>query len=161
VDRFEIIGLTLVMIAGIPIVILLWQIGRIAWGLAIHSLRPAKPFETAETALGIFTFDGGKWWSGEAQFPSQTITVSVMDAGHAPRSSFLDRLPGIVENLPALESAARKRVDRISEQYTLCEISDGPDVDFALGFSFDDDAWGETVYVSFLNDEVVGWDAVD
>jgi hypothetical protein len=160
VDRFQIIGLTLVFIAAIPVAILLFYVSTIACSLIWFLLRRRTPAPEAETSFGTFVWDGD-FWNGKILLPHGTICLSVMDFDHKPRASFLDKLPEIAERLASFEHAARLKVDSITEKHTLDQIVDDVETDFLLGFSGDDGVWGEIVYVGFRNNEVVNWQSVD
>ncbi len=56
-----------------------------------------------------------------------------------------------------------RTVLHLSERHQLSLITDTSDegVEFILGFSYEEEAWGETVFVGFREQKVIDWFVVD
>jgi hypothetical protein len=105
--------------------------------------------------------DGGEGWQARSQKRGTEFRIGARDVRDAPNPIFLERLPGILAALDSLELCARAEVDALSAGHVLDQISDHASADFVLGFSIADDAWCETVFVSFQDGRVVRWKSVN
>ncbi len=119
------------------------------------------------TAVGKFVQSqiGGDW-EGCASFNGEEIHVSVDDVSGMPDPAFLAQIPNIIRTLPLLEQTARRDVGHLTDVHRLSGITyshaePGSTDSFALEFEYDEDTWGETVYVHFEGDAVVDWGAID
>ncbi len=135
--------------------------------LAARSGKKTDPKVTCvKTSAGEFTRCSGGW---EAMMTLEQglIQILVDDKEGQPDAAFIERLPSILEALPSSIETASSEV-AVTENHSFSIITDGsPQIgdnaayDFSLGFSYEEEAWGETVFVDFRGSTVVRWSAVD
>jgi hypothetical protein len=163
----EAVAVIIIVAALIPVFILLFYIGAIAWGGLAYWRESRRVGVGREHVCeqGVFTrkIHG---WSGKIQDNDRHFQIDVRDEEGLPEPGFLNRLPGIFLRLAELERAARKEVVEITEEYVLDSILSpvrmDDDYEFALGFSNDDEEdYCMSIYVNFKEDQVVGWLEVD
>ena len=115
-----------------------------------------------ETPFGPFVKEESGW-SGDVEVGDKILDVVTEDADGRPSPEQLRRLPALLAQLPELERMVRRQVERVTDRHELTSLSD-MDADgtgFTLHFSYDEEAWGETVLVDFRAGQIVGWTAVD
>jgi hypothetical protein len=106
-------------------------------------------------------------WQGATEINGCDFDIFVNNVNGAPNPHFLTLLPAVIQQLPDLEQKARQAVSRISSNHQLGSISDvwpyshREKMDYALGFDYDDENWGETVFVEFKDQAVVSWSSAD
>ena len=116
-----------------------------------------------QTSYGEFVKqNGADMWEGFIEIGDTEAQVLTNDTNGQPNPELLNWLPFISENLVQLENKARKIVPQLSVEYffgVVTESNEGSD--FSLGFNYDMENWGETVYVDFKNGAVAGWSSAD
>ena len=156
----EIAAMLLVLLAALPVVALLGHVVALVRSyIEARIERRARP-DPVITSAGQFVWED-RSWRGEAVANGKEIVLSADDVGGRPNPAMIERLPVILERLALLEQIARESVSAIGPDYELDQITDDDSAEFALGFSWDDESWGETVYVYFRGNSVVRWDSVD
>jgi hypothetical protein len=150
----------LATIAATAVVTFLFRAIPVIRSLVMALFSAPKPAARVETALGEFV-RGRDYWDGNVLVPHGEIHILATDVDDGPNPSFLDKLPEILSRLPLLEGIARGQVDSLTNKHALDQVVDDASTDLVLGFSREEDAWGETVYVSFKGNEVVKWDTVE
>jgi hypothetical protein len=100
-----------------------------------------------------------KHWIAEVKYRGKPLSISATDFIGAPNDRFLYRLPGILEQLEAMETIAREQVPELSQYHELTGIADSNDeerYDLSLWFSLGDDyETAEVRYVEFDGYSVV------
>jgi hypothetical protein len=118
--------------------------------------KKAKQPPKAQTAFGEFTKEHNSWL-GYTFVGDDEIRIIADDVHGEPNPEFLSLLPNIIEKTPVLEATARAADIGLFNQHYLSSIEEANDAtDFSLGFIYDEESWGETVWVYFNNDAVVG-----
>lgn len=163
----EVVAVGIVVAALIPVLILFFYLGAFAWGCVAY-WRKSRRIDVGRKYVaeqGTFTrnFHG---WEGEMRTDGRRLAIDVRDEHGLPESTFLRRLPSIVSRLAELEHIARKTVTEVTGEYILDSILSpvrlDDDYEFTLGFSTDDEeAYSNSIYVNFKEDQVVGWEGVD
>ncbi len=158
----EIAAVFLVAIGVIAGRFMLGVVAFIRGGNFPASLREKQPAKPAVTAFVRLVKDGVDYWQGLAVRDATEILVVAGDSWGNPNPTLLERLPGILAELDALELLSRGTVGALTDMHILHEITDDKSAAFVLGFAFDDEesGWGESVYVYFKDGEVVHWDSV-
>ncbi len=98
-----------------------------------------------------------KHWIAEVKYRGKPLSISATDYVGAPHDRFLQRLPGILEQLEAMETSAREQVRELSPQHELIGIADSNDeerYDLSLWFGLGDED-EEIRYVEFDGFSVV------
>ncbi len=146
-----------VVLFATPVLLLLFSLAAIAWAALAGFWQKRQPIETTETPFGTFTKDFRRW-SGAIEVGEKAVAIYAKDVNGAPNPDWLRNLPALMEALPRSERIARQSVNRLTENYRLSSISDGPTktTDFVLGFHYEE-AWGLTVFVDFYEGHVAGW----
>ncbi|MEO7717682.1 MAG: hypothetical protein ABIY70_15900 [Capsulimonas sp.] len=130
------------------------------WPWKKHKPRPEPVI--VDTPFGQFEKRDDREWEGYVDYAENDIQVFVNDVGGAPDPVFLARLAFILENITLLEKNAREYVTILTDQYEFSAIQSASDGnDFTLAFSYDEEGWGESVFVDFKGLEVVIWGRVD
>lgn len=154
----EAAALLLAVVFAILLVLVFGCFLYCTWVLVVAAWERRKPPVIAETAFGPFVKQDQYYWSGHVQADDRLLRVMAQDIGGKPNPSLLGRLPPLLEQLSLLEQTARQEEDRITERHVLSSISDSneEEVEFTLGFSYDEENGGETVSVDFQGNQVIG-----
>lgn len=155
-------ALVFAVVVAVPLVLLLCYFLYFAWGLTVVAWESRKPLVTVEAPSGPFVKQDDQW-SGQVKVGDKELDVFTRDAEGRPSPELLNRLPAILEQLPQLEQAVPQQVDGVTNRHELSSISEGDadGAEFVLGFSYEEEAWGETVFVDFQAGQVIGWTVVD
>jgi hypothetical protein len=159
-----IIGMAVVVVVLVALVA--WQLGQIGWGIWTYS-RDARRIDLGrkyDCELCTFTrkMHG---WTGEIDYRGTRLLIEARDDGGVPDQQLICRVPAILSRLAELERLARAGVLEVTDKYTLdsvlSSVASDDDYEFALGFSYDEEYYGMSIYVHFKGEQVVGWMGVD
>jgi len=125
--------------------------------------KKRKEPQTLQTPYGEFVKqDGEDTWEGFVEIGDTEAQVLAGDINGQPNPELLNLLPFISENLHQLENTARGAVPELTAQHFFGLITDSNgDEHFSLGFNYEEENWGETVYVDFKDGQVTGWSSAD
>jgi hypothetical protein len=123
--------------------------------------RKTNGIQVFKTSHGDFKrwHSTGSWYGLLVNGDSQ-INLYAIDVEGKPYPKFINHLSDILQQLPALESAARKAATQIDERFQLDSIhGEQLETDFALSFYYeeseDDDSPAKSITVYFQNGRVV------
>jgi hypothetical protein len=132
----------------------------IALAIARAAPRKPQPPRRTQTAFGEFVQEAS-YWKGAVDVADRPISITAADVDGQPNPALLSILPTILADIHSLERTAREHVDVLTSRHELDGITDGESVDFALSFAFDNEHWGESVFVEFKDATVVSWNSAD
>ena len=147
----EIAAIILIVLCAIPILLLLRMLGVILWVIVTEKLQKQKQPIKVETPLGEFTKAySNSDWEGFVQIAVDEAQIFANDINGEPDPNLLALVPSIITDLTELEAVARENVADLSKKHHFSSISSSDsEADFTLGFSYEEEAWGETVFVDF------------
>ena len=156
----EIAAIFLIVIGAVAFLAIPAVAALLLGALARDRWRRPEPLERVQTAYGEFIKQDG-FWEGSIEWNGFELSLTPVDVGGQPNPDLLARLPQVLAKLSLWERTAREQVPAITLELRLSEIADDGSTDFVLGFSWDEGAWGETVYVEFKDGHVLNWSSVD
>jgi len=142
---------------------LVWTIISMAWdGFRFYSNR--KDYPDKETLLGTFSFKydnpNGSWVT-YGSFGEHEVQVILDDVEGEPDPKLLQYLLQNRDKLDEVAESIRPFVDGLEERHTFGMVCSSEHGEVCLGFSSDDEHWGETVFVDLTDGEVVASVTVD
>jgi hypothetical protein len=117
--------------------------------------------EQRQTTMGTFVKIGSGEWECIRDLDGTEIRIDADDIRGQPDPRLLAYLSEHWQELPALASLARNALYAISDKHHFDMICSSKVGEVCLGFSWEEDAWGETVFVDFRGTKIVTWNSVD
>ena len=153
-------------VAIVLMVILLCLVGYIlcfifsAAVAGIKSHRGYKEYPPCETPLGLARYDHPRW-SIDADFGDGRLHILLDDVDGAPNPNVLQYTIDHWDELSQIADVARRTVPCITGKHVFGLLTDTDKAEICLGFSWEEEYWGETVFVDMSGMEVVTWTIVD
>jgi len=159
----EIATIILLVLFAIPVLLLLRTVGWIVWTTLTERFQKQKEPSRFQTPFGEFIKTGpNSNWEGFVTIGNTETQVLANDIDGRPDPELLAFIPSIMEDMPVLDGIVRRDVPDVSEKHYFGLItSPESEADFTLGYSYEEDAWGETVFVDFRGQGVVNWYVAD
>lgn len=161
----EIAAIVIVALVAVPFLILLFYVGAIGWAGVCAWWSPGMPAQIGKqfsTEFGIFTCERFDNWSAAVQHRGRSVTVSIDDDEGVPDQTALRMVPEVLRQIDEMEQMARRAVAELTPDMELAIVSvdqgvSKSEVEVELSFVRADNR-DETLFVDFVNGELVGWD---